>query len=157
MHQKFTNPTQHFANPTLKHKITHPSFKRIYNKSFYHAYWTNIWIINCYLAPQVFLLDAPRELTYYKHVTLFTIPVRESQLENPHVKLSTLPTLRLLSSKTQERKDSWKLSKPRLVGILWKALVEYSQNSTHVPGFQSFFRFFAPFCIGQISQQHHKG
>ena len=27
--------------------------------------------------------------------------------------------------------------------------------STHVPGFQSFFRFFASFCIGQIKQQQH--
>ena len=25
--------------------------------------------------------------------------------------------------------------------------------STHVPGFQSFFRFYASFCIGQISHQ----
>ena len=29
--------------------------------------------------------------------------------------------------------------------------------STHVPGFQSSSRFFALFCIGQISEQHHKG
>ena len=36
-------------------------------------------------------------------------------------------------------------------------LAEYTQMSTHVPGFQSFFRFFASFCIGQISHQQHKG
>ena len=29
--------------------------------------------------------------------------------------------------------------------------------STHVPGFQSFIRFIASFCIGQISHQQHKG
>ena len=29
--------------------------------------------------------------------------------------------------------------------------------STHLPGFQLFFRFFASFCIGQISHQQHKG
>ena len=29
--------------------------------------------------------------------------------------------------------------------------------STHVLEFQSFFRFFASFCIGQISHQQHKG
>ena len=29
--------------------------------------------------------------------------------------------------------------------------------STHVPGFQSFSRFFALVCIGQISHQLHKG
>ena len=28
--------------------------------------------------------------------------------------------------------------------------------STHVVGFQSLFRFFASFCIGQISHQQHK-
>ena len=28
--------------------------------------------------------------------------------------------------------------------------------STHLPGFQSFFRFFASFCFGKISQQQHK-
>ena len=27
--------------------------------------------------------------------------------------------------------------------------------STHVPGFQSLFGFFASFCIGHISQQQH--
>ena len=29
--------------------------------------------------------------------------------------------------------------------------------STHVPGFQSFFRFFASFFIGQISDRQHDG
>ena len=42
------------------------------------------------------------------------------------------------------------------VGIHWKVLTEYYQMSTHVPGFQSFFRFFASFCIGKISHQQHK-
>ena len=32
---------------------------------------------------------------------------------------------------------------PSCVGIHWIALAEYSQMSTHVPGFQSFFRVFA--------------
>ena len=38
-----------------------------------------------------------------------------------------------------------------------KALAVYTQMSTHVPGFQSFFMYFASFCIGQISHQRHKG
>ena len=29
--------------------------------------------------------------------------------------------------------------------------------SIHMPGFQSFFKFFASFCSGQISHQQHKG
>ena len=56
----------------------------------------------------------------------------------------TLLMLRLLSSKAQGCKDFWKTSKPCQVGIHWKALAEYSQMSTHLPGFQSFFR---DFCI----------
>ena len=33
----------------------------------------------------------------------------------------------------------------------WIALAEYSQMGTNVPGFRSFFRFLASFCVGQIS------
>ena len=36
-------------------------------------------------------------------------------------------------------------------------LAEYSKMNTHVPGFQSFFKFYASFCIVQISHQQHKG
>ena len=32
-----------------------------------------------------------------------------------------------------------------------------TQMSTHVPGFQSFFIFFASFCIGQICHSQHTG
>ena len=49
----------------------------------------------------------------------------------------------------------FEISEPCQVGIHWIALAEYSQMSTHVPGFQSSFRFFASFCIGQISHQQH--
>ena len=45
--------------------------------------------------------------------------------------------LRLLLSKAQGCKDFWKTLKPCLVGIHWKALDEYSQMSTHVPGFEA--------------------
>ena len=69
----------------------------------------------------------------------------------------TLSMPRLLSSKAQGRKGFGKLSKPYHVGIHWIALAEHSQMSTHVPGFHSFFSFFASFCIGQISHQQHKG
>ena len=59
--------------------------------------------------------------------------------------------------KAQGRKDLWKPSTPCHVGIHWKALVEYSQMSTHMPRFQSLSSFFASFCIGQISHLQHKG
>ena len=48
----------------------------------------------------------------------------------------TLPMLRLLLSKGQGRKDFSKPSKASHVGIHWIVLAEYSQMSTHVPGFQ---------------------
>ena len=48
-----------------------------------------------------------------------------------------------------------KPSEPCHVGIYWKALAEHFQMSTHVPGFQSFRRCFASFCISQISHQQH--
>ena len=71
--------------------------------------------------------------------------------------LLMLLMLRLLSSKAQGRKYFRKPSKPCHVAIHWKALAEYFHMSTHLPGFRSFFRFFASFCIGQISHQQHKG
>ena len=46
--------------------------------------------------------------------------------------------LRLLLPKAQG-----KPSKPCHVGIHWIVLTEHSQMITHVPGFQTFFRFFA--------------
>ena len=57
------------------------------------------------------------------------------------------------------RKYFCKPYKPCHVGIHWKALrlAEYSQMSTHMPGFQSSFRFLAFICIGQISHRQHKG
>ena len=59
--------------------------------------------------------------------------------------------LSLLSSKSQWRKDFWKSLKPCHVGTHWKALAEYFHTSTHVPGFQRFFRILALFCIGNFA------
>ena len=69
----------------------------------------------------------------------------------------TLRMLRLLFSKAKGRKDFWKSFKPCHVDIHLIALAEYSQMSTHMLGFQSYLRFFASFCIGQIRHQQHKG
>ena len=52
------------------------------------------------------------------------------------ITLLTLQMLRLFSSKAQERNNFCKPSKPCHVGIYWIALAQYSQMSTHVPGFQ---------------------
>ena len=43
---------------------------------------------------------------------------------------------------------------PVMLVFIFIALTEYSQMSTDVPGFQSFFRVFVSFCIGQISHRH---
>ena len=59
--------------------------------------------------------------------------------------------LRLLLSKAQGCKDFRKTSEPCYVGIHWKALAEYSQMTTHVPEFRSFFKFFASFCNGKLA------
>ena len=84
-----------------------------------------------------------------------SLELTENDKEN--MSCLTLSMLSLLLSKTPEHKDFWKPSKPCHVGILWIALAEYFQMSTHLPGFQSFFRVFASFCNGQISHQQHKG
>ena len=68
----------------------------------------------------------------------------------------TLPMLTLFLSKVPGCKDFWKTSKPFKFSTHWIALAEYSQMSTHLPGFQSFSSFFASFCIGQISRQQHR-
>ena len=68
------------------------------------------------------------------------------------------PILRLLLSKEQGCKDFYKPSKSCHVGIQWKDLAEYSQMSTHVPGFLSLYRFLQHFVLILIRhQQHNKG
>ena len=49
----------------------------------------------------------------------------------------------------------WKSSKPCRVGMHLIALAQYCQMSTHMPGIQSIFSFFASFCIAKISHQHN--
>ena len=56
----------------------------------------------------------------------------------------------LLSSKAQGCKDFWKPSKPCHVGIPWIALAEYSQMSTHMPGFQSFLSVLHCFVMAKL-------
>ena len=74
---------------------------------------------------------------FYTHPTIhYCYECRAFQL--------TLQMLRLHSSKAQGRKTLWKPSKPCHVGMHWKALAEFSQMSTHVPGFQSISRFLHP-------------
>ena len=86
----------------------------------------------------------------------------QMSINKPHLYLQrskvllTLPMLRLLMSKAQRCKDFWKPSKLCHVSIHWRAVTEYSQMSTHLPGFQPSLWSFASFSIGQISLQQHK-
>ena len=59
----------------------------------------------------------------------------------------TLPILRLFSSKEQGHLV--------FTGYLLLSTLRYEYP--YLPGFLSFFRFFVSFCIGQISNQQHKG
>ena len=73
----------------------------------------------------------------------------------------TLPMLAeaILSSKAQGCKHFWKPSKPCHVGIHWIVLAKYSQMSTHMSGFHSFFNFLhhfvsAKFATSSITANH---
>ena len=59
--------------------------------------------------------------------------------------------LRLLSSKARGCKVFRTPSKPCHVGTHWIALAEHSQMSTHVPGFQSPFRFLHHFVLAKLA------
>ena len=63
----------------------------------------------------------------------------------------TLTVLTLLSLKAQWRKDLWKPSKPSHPGIHWIALTECSHMSTHLPRFQSFYRFLYHFVLAKLA------
>ena len=89
-------------------------------------------------------------------ITLFISVIVCKTNRNIHL---TLPILRSLSFKAQ------KPSKPCQVGINWKALAQYEQESVE---YESdvlpyakvsviFQLFFASLCIRQISHQQHKG
>ena len=59
------------------------------------------------------------------------------------VEMIALSMLRLLLSNAPGCRNVRSPSKPCHVGIHWKALTDYSQMITHLPGFQSFSSFFA--------------
>ena len=99
-----------------------------------------------------------KNLKTYKLITSITETLTyQYTIKSDGFHMFTLSMLWVRSSNAQERNDVWKPSKPCHVGTHWIALIEYSQKSTHIPGFQWFFMFFALFCIGQLSHQQHKG
>ena len=73
----------------------------------------------------------------------------------------TVPMLRLLSSIAHKDAEIFEKHLEPVIrysfGIHYIALTEYCQMSTHMPGFQSFFNFFASFCTGKIDHLQHEG
>ena len=59
-------------------------------------------------------------------------------------------TLQMLSATFIQSKDA-NIFKPCHVGIHWIALTEYSQMSTHLPGFQSFSGFLIYFVLAKLA------
>ena len=113
-------------------------------------FWeARVWFLSAHLRSALRLEAAEASLGGRHRKTEMDHKTCESRL------LISLPMLGLLSSKAQESKVFLKPPKPCCVGIHWIALAEYSQMSTHLPGFQAFFRVFASFCIAQISHQQH--
>ena len=96
-------------------------------------------------------------LTHLRHIPVLQIGseimkiIINHQTEGRKELVSTLPMLRLLSSKARGRKGLLKPSKPCHVGIHWIALAEYSQMSTHMPGFQSFSGFLHLFVLVELA------
>ena len=113
-----------------------------------HLSIPHICLVTCCLPAQLQLGCPSLRNTLSYLYTKFQVNLLPFDTQNACV---TLPMLRPLSSKTQGCKDFRKSSKPCHVGIHWIALIEYCQMSTHVPGFQSFLRIFASFCICQSS------
>ena len=60
--------------------------------------------------------------------------------------LFILLTLPIMSKSTMMQ-----IFKPCHVGIHWIVLAEFSQMSTHVPGFQSFLRFLHHFVLAKLA------
>ena len=78
------------------------------------------------------------------HWTFLADPLAAEPLnkEKATTCLLNLSMLRLLLSKAKKLKNLRKSLKPYHLGINWKALIAYSQMSSHLPGDRSFFYFF---------------
>ena len=84
------------------------------------------------------------QLSYIDHICVAPGTVNPSNAETTFVQI-------------QGCKDFLKQSKPCHVGTHSIALTDYSQMSTHVPGFQLFIRFFASLRSGQSSIRVKRG
>ena len=74
-----------------------------------------------------------------------------SNAEASSVQSTRMQTSRRFSKILSNAKNFWKPSKPCHVGIHWKALAEYFQLSTHLPGFQSFSGFLHHFVLAKLA------
>ena len=126
--------------------------RKTLKNDWYHGKWVLIWEYSARLFQWI---PTWQGFNGFQKTSLHPFALDKSSLS---IGRFSLLMLSLLSSKKHGREDFWKSSKPCQVGFHWIAPARYSQMSTHVPGFLSFFKgFFASFCIGQIRHQQHKG
>ena len=102
------------------------------------------------ITPSLSLLSNQADFLILHYTGKLPCPMRRKTKRNALCTILTLSILRRLSYEGQGFKIFFKSPRPCHVGIFLIALAEYSQMSTHVPGFQLFFRFFALFYIDQI-------
>ena len=132
----FTASTPRWLILTLMLVVANLANTKMMQKTWNPVKWVLIWE---YLARAFKWVPTRQGLDGFQK-NLLPCALDESSLSIGRV--NPFPMLRLLSSKAQGRKEFWKTSKPCHNGIYWIALAEYSQMSTCLPEFQSFFRFF---------------
>ena len=95
---------------------------------------------------------------YYGLTVFLTISPADKDSPNLIIVVPlTLPMLRLLQPKNKDANTCENHLNPVILVFIGWLSTTYSQISTHMLGFWTFFRFFASFCIGQNSHQQHKG
>ena len=151
---------------TLMLLVANLANRKWYNKS---EKWLKLWHMGTYLRVLSESFPMNTNMTGFKWLTKKSCALDEdclsigrvnqltpSNFELPRQLLEALGfnpsnAARLLSSKPQGCKDLWKPSKPCHVGIHWRAPTEYSQMSTNVPRFQSFFSFLHHFVLANLA------
>ena len=133
----------------------------VYSRS--QLWWTIDWL--CTALPIVCGIPLCCHFTYFHFFNRKTVnhhmnhssqkisKLLSTMRRDKTVWILSLLMLRLLWSRTHGCKE-FKISKPCHVGIHWIALSNFSQMSTHVPGFQLFFQVF---CIILYWPNYHEG
>ena len=143
----YTHPPRSTQLPVLSR---HPSSARLITSKGFSGIWTPpLKMLACFIdssgdnPSQLYLLISGITAWAALNGTVMNRYIYHSTGSDRNVYL-TLIILRLLSSKALRSQNLWKPSKPCNVGTHLIALTKFSQMSTHLPGFQSFFRTKVP-------------